>query len=377
LHACEPIPHSRYPGAEYEVKHREGIIAGNKGKLRPQLRNRRILKSKGFPGESRLYFNGGALPKVGEIRTHSRDSTNLEAFAWPQLVIKQSWQKEAARFQARLTHSARHEGVLCTQSYITVHVPYSQSELLEAGCLSLNSKLATYYLMLTSGRFATYRPEPLVAEILSVPIPRPGPGLLDGVSSLANIDARVFEAFAIKDAERVLIEDLFDYALPDFRGDHGSPGRRPTAREESHANEPQLSAYCEYFVRVLKAGFGSDKTIKATVFQEEEKKALLPYRLVAFELGGIPGIGIARMTVPQLLSEFDKLDRRRIQGSRSGIYQQRVARVYETLNGIPTIFVIKPDMHRYWTRSAGLSDADQVALDLFNWRQVTASSEVA
>ena len=31
------------------------------------------------------------------------------------------------------------------------------------------------------------------------------------------------------------------------------------------------------------------------------------------------------------------------------------------------MFIIKPDQKRFWTRSTGLQDADEVALDLFTW----------
>jgi hypothetical protein len=40
------------------------------------------------------------------------------------------------------------------------------------------------------------------------------------------------------------------------------------------------------------------------------------------------------------------------------------------LNGvkIPTIYLIKPDKIRYWTRSMALRDADEVAADIMTWR---------
>jgi hypothetical protein len=46
------------------------------------------------------------------------------------------------------------------------------------------------------------------------------------------------------------------------------------------------------------------------------------------------------------------------------------------LNNKPTIFVIKPDMRGYWTRSNALNDGDEVAADLFNWTQASLHSEV-
>jgi hypothetical protein len=362
------------------VSSRKGIVLGDEARAQPELTNARMLDGDSFPGDTLLYMDTVDLSVIREVRTDAQDSTDFTAFSWPQLIIKKGWQQAASRFQARLTRSNRKEAALCTQSYVTVHVPETQAVLLDAACLSLNSMFATYYLMLTSGRFASYRPEALVMELLAVPLPPLRSGLLDGIGSLKDIDDRIVNAFGFKDAESVLIEDLFNYTLPDFQGDDRSPGRQSTIRKNSEFNEPELTAYCTYFIRVLKAGFGDDKAIKATIFQEDEKIARLPYRLVAFELDGAGSedIAIVRMKLPRLLNEFDKLSRRRsLHWPAGGMYQKRVARVYETLNDVPTIFIVKPDMRRYWTRSAGLNDADEVALDLFRWHQATESSEVA
>src|SRR5208282_1416116 len=168
-----------------------------------------------FPAGSVLFLDADALPKIRDVRTDSRASTDFRAFAWPQLLVKQSWRKLASRFQARLVRSNNREGVLCTQSYISVHGP---ATLLGAACLSLNSKLATYFLLLTSGRFAAYRPEPLKKELMMVPIPPPRADLLDGIKDETEIDPHAFDAFGLKDAERVLVEDLFNYTLLDFQG---------------------------------------------------------------------------------------------------------------------------------------------------------------
>jgi hypothetical protein len=351
------------------VKVREGIIFGDRRKSQPRLLRRPILNSRHFPNDTLLYLDSESLPKLTDDRTDFRASTDFEAFSLPQLIIKQGWQKAVSRFQARLTRSAREEGVLCNQSYITVHASEKEEEVLEAACLSYNSMIATYFLFLTSGRFATYRPEPLMKELLAVPMPTPRPGLLDGVTSKAEIDLRIFQAFGLKDAERALVEDLFNYTLPDFRGDRWSPGRQRTTRSFEGNEERNLVHYCKYFIRVLRAGFGRDKAVAAKIF--EESGSALPYRLVAFELDRAANeeITFVRLSSPELLGELDRLNRiwRERQARGSSIYYERIVRIYDSANGAPTVFVLKPDAVRYWTRSSGLSDADEVALDLFSW----------
>jgi len=288
----------------------------------------------------------------------------------PQLVVKRSWSTSLGRFQARLVSSPANEGVLCTQSYVTVHVPAERSAELAAACLSYNSILAVYFLLLTSSRFASYRPEPLVSELLRVPVPKPTNNILAGLTSYPEIDRRVRDAFQFKDAEWVLVEDLFNVTLADFKGDEYSVGRLRTRRKVGIGEEPDLRRYCEYFIRVLKAGFGSDKEVAATIFHENGK---LPYRLVAFHLnkGASEAIRIHNMDDRELLDELETLNSTWLaqRKAKSGsIYSQRVARIYADVNGTPTIYIVKPDAYRYWTRSMGLHDADEVAADFVRWK---------
>jgi hypothetical protein len=194
---------------------------------------------------------------------------------------------------------------------------------------------------------------------------------LENLSNLNAVDRRIREAFEFKDAEWVLIEDLFDVTLADFKGDESSPGRLRTRRNLETGDEPQLRLYCEYFIRVLKAGFGPDKKIVATVFHENGKE-LLPYRLVAIHLNSVEKdqIRIQSYDSLQLLAELETVNRKWLKQktSKSGsIYSQRVARIYDDSDGNPTIYIFKPDAYRYWTRSMGLHDADEVAADFARW----------
>ena len=53
---------------------------------------------------------------------------------------------------------------------------------------------------------------------------------------------------------------------------------------------------------------------------------------------------------------------------------QRLARFYDASSGTPTIFILKPDAVRYWTRSMALNDADAVSADLFQWMAASRSA---
>ena len=73
----------------------------------------------------------------------------------------------------------------------------------------------------------------------------------------------------------------------------------------------------------------------------------------------------------ELLEIMDKLNKmllEREDTESGGIFYQRVAKVYASveLNGIniPTVYLVKPDKVRYWTRSMALRDADEVSADI-------------
>ena len=366
------------------AKTRQGVTKGNRKKSQNNLRNKRILKLTKFLelDKSFLYLNAEQLPINDDPCIDSGTGlSSLSAFQLPQMILKLSWQKKSGRFRSVIIKPDNtNQGIICSESYVSIHIPESHISQLNAACLTYNSKLAVYYLLLSSGRFASYIPEVNVNDLLRVPIPELSVGDLQNIKTFDDIDERIRQAFEFKDSEWVLINDLFNYTLPDFKGDGASPGRKRTHRvdnsQSQNNTEPELTAYCEYFLRVLKAGFGQDKQVCATIFQEQTK-TLLPVRLVAIYLNkpDSEGVHIKTIDSPDLMERLESLNKLYLERGSiedGDIFYQRVARIYDSveLNGvkIPTIYLIKPDKIRYWTRSMALRDADEVAADIMTWR---------
>ncbi len=354
----------------------EGIIRGKDPKRRDEydwLLERPILEAAKFPSDTFLYLRADRLPPNKDPWAERPRAE--ENFSSPQLLIKQSWSAESKRFDARLViPDQQGRGAICTQSFLTVCSKAEDLELLEGACLAYNSSLAVYFLLLTSGRFASYRPEALATEIPRIPIPNPQSNLLDGLKTTTDIEERARRAFALKPAEWVLIEDMCSITLEDFKGDFNSRGRQPTRRTAVPEDEPELKPYCEHFIRVLKAGFGQDKQISATIFQENGVDRL-PFRLVAFQLdrASAPSVQVESLESADLLAELEILNKTWSKSKKmnsGNIYHQRIARIYDARDKTPTIFMIKPDACRYWTRSIGLNDADEVAADLISWQSL-------
>lgn len=363
------------------VTRRKGIVRGNQRKAISGIKDRRILETPSFPDSTFLSLSATALPVNNNEFVDDDDSTDIEPFEIPQLILKKSWQAQTGRVHAvRIISDNQIRGVVCSQSYVAVHSYTDSSSYLDRACLAYNSIVAVYFLLLASGRLASYRPEALVEEVLRVPLPDALPQGLNDIRVYTDVDALSQAAFALKDAEWTLVEDLFRFTLPDFKGDETSPGRQPTERmprfTQPAKSEPQLATYCRYFSRVLKAGFGSDKPVCATIFQDDASSPL-PVRLVAIHLDWpreepIVVEPIDSATLCDRLLELDKKCLSHGQSSRGGIFYQRVAMVYSEFQhkrrSIPTVYIIKPDRIRYWTRSAALHDADEVAADIQLWR---------
>ncbi len=366
---------------ESSVWVRQGIVRGDKTKERKDILGRPLLESKPFPKGTFLQLDPSLVEENRDPKTHSRDSTNFDAFRLPQLLLKQSWTTSSRRFQAAMVKQDPKTGpVLCSQSYISVHAPSRDERVLEGACVAYNSILAVYAFFLTSGNVASYRPKAGVHECLSVPIPDLEEGVFRSLASYDDGDAVVRRAFGFKDAEWVLVEDLFKFTLPDFKGGSQSLGRKITRRStggKSATLEPELWGYCEYFLRVLKSAFGRDENICATIFQEKDNSSPLPVRMVEvyLDLPRRDNISVERIDSEDFLKRLFELNEalsRARSTSESLLSYERAARIYDTLRlkrrAVPTVFIVKADRRANWTRSRGLRDADEVAADVLMWR---------
>ena len=358
---------------------REGFIRGDRRTEHLALKGRRILEADDFPPGAFLLLRAADLKTTDDLMVHSRDSTNFRAFDLPQLVIKSSWTKEESPVQGGFRESTpKIGGVICKQSYVSVSAAPGYGEWLEAACLLFNSQFAVFRLLLTSGRFAFYRTEPLVSDLLALTLPSAAGGLLDGLKSFKEVDARVCELFSLDKSEVALVEDLCDYTLPDYRGDASSPGYQQTSRKlnpKGTRARAGMAEYCCVFIDVIRAGFGEDKAVCSTVYHEMDGTQL-PVRLVAFYLDwpGQQPIGSESLSNQNLLTRLNEL----AETVRSDGYQERsdyegrTTRVYSSIKAegrrIPAVFLIKPDQQRFWTRSMALRDADSVAADIMTWR---------
>lgn len=368
---------ARFPTiASYEdegaLKTRWGVVRGNRKKNQEALVGKKFFSAKDFPSDSILDLSADSVPINDDPATDSGASTDLLPFEPPQLLIKRSWRNELGRFRAVRIVPERGP-VYCSNSYITVSAKGGDRQALLSACLAINSRSATYFLLLNSAQLSNYRDTTNVGEILAVPCPPPEKVSLNGVSTFQQIDDMVEAGFELKEAEKVLVDDLFNVTLPYFKGGTNSIARKATQRNKLN-EDAELTNYLSWFLRVLRATFGSDKHLCATLF-EEFGDHRLPVRLVAIHLDWPER---PELTV-QPLEEGDLIDKltalyTSLSGGHSGgpVRFQRVARAFDTIEEggkkVPTLFIAKPDEKRYWTSSIAMRDADEAAVELLTWR---------
>ena len=356
--------------SEKKVVTRLGIMRGGQKKSLPDIIGKRILEGEDFPDDIFLCMSPDRLTLNRDPWIKNNDSTDFSAFEPIQLIVKKTWAVDRGRFRAVVVDPPD-EGVIFSDSYVSIRADDEDRSILDAACLCYNSSFAVYYLFLRAGRFASYRPSPTVAELLLVPIPEFERGLLHEVETPEDLDRRVYESFDFKPAERILMEDVLRYTLPDFKGDADSPGRSPTRRSGADKGgtdgaETELHAWCDWFIRVLRAGFGRTKPVCATIFEEVAEERL-PVRLVAIHLDWTRKTDVIVESIRRgdLVGRLRRTYSLLVEDAEEGVSFRRVARVFDVwdIEGrrVPTVVFVKPDQARYWSRSIALHDADEVS----------------
>ena len=180
-------------------------------------------------------------------------------------------------------------GVICTQSYVSVHQFPGDDDWLSAACLAFHSGLSAYYLSLTS-RLAFDRGEALSGHILDVPIPHPSAlPTLDSVKP-NDVDAVVENAFQLKEPERALISDLLEFGYREGASKSGDkPSRKLTVRS-SEDDRDDVFRYADFFIKAHAPTFGKDRAVRATIWEEATGQTRLPVRVVAIHLDWPAGV---------------------------------------------------------------------------------------
>lgn len=300
----------------------------------------------------------------------NRSNTNTEVFKGPHVLVTKGLNVAFADFSVAFRHAVR-----------GIHGPSKDGDLLLFLAAYLRSPIARYFLFHTSSRWGIERSEVEVAELLRVPFPLPSqthspdrackllneivqsirafstktrPILDDRDQEVEDLqeacDEFLYEYFAIDDVERALIEDTERVILRSILPMRAS-SKLPTLLETS-ANDRKV--YTELLCETLndwaregsyrvhgRVHVTSDSGVAAVILDRSKDHSLM--NTPACEQDG-------------LLSTLDRL-RQSFTRELGSVELIRGVKVFDK----DSLYLFKPLNQRFWTRTAALNDADDIA----------------
>lgn len=305
-----------------------------------------------------------------EVLVRQRSNTNIDVYRGPHVLVTKGLKRSAfADFDVAFRHALR-----------GIHGPLEDRDLLLFLAAYLQTALARFFLFHTSSNWGVSRAEVHVEELLRLPFPLPEQSHddkrcrsiirevaqivteaanraqetvigRDGIIAQAVTAAEklVEEYFDIDDIERMLIADTDAIIIPSVRPTRTRPAR-PTIQPTNHEHQAAYIrllcdmlngwAHEEYQVHGKTAADGSVGV--GLVVLEKTQRGQLPAHL--------------DVAVEDVLSVIVRL-------------QQTAAKSYgtfELVRGLKVfdknlLYITKPLGQRFWTNTAALNDADEIA----------------
>lgn len=251
----------------------------------------------------------------------------------------------------------------------------------------LNSSITAFQFALGGPTWGLERPTVEPHDLLSLRVPclkKVDPSLIESVvrtesaaaeapgdrQKLMALDEAVFDLYDLEPEERVLAADSVDrarYLIFENRRERGEMVTSPDG--------DTLREYAEQVIRTVNAYLVARGTrrVEATIYRKELQRADL--------VAGLPGIMAVRFIVvvgapglTPVVHEGETSDIEALASTIRGAFdadlppylnERRQLRLY----GEEDLFILKPTEVRYWTRTAGLNDADIILADHWLRRQ--------
>lgn len=265
------------------------------------------------------------------------------------------------------------ERLVYSQRYYGIPLPKDKSNDW-AYCLNgiINSSLATYFIFLTAAEWGVERDNVNGADLMRLPMPEISSSqspqvkrLLDVEEKLRTLalqrkaiskkwrrklDKAVFDLYDLDPTQRILVEDLVTVTI-DFQRNIDKAECLQTPKPE------HLDEYARSFLAIINEFLGLRNERKATA-EVFDLPGECPLRVVKFTIVSRSSrVSDVRVVARQ---EFGSLLERIAENLpveiAADVYTRRNARYY----GPGEVYLIKPAQIRFWTRSAGMNDADAV-----------------
>lgn len=304
--------------------------------------------------------------------SHFRTVGALEAYIGPHVLIKEGQVKK--RFCATYTEYS------CSfmKTIFGISMP-DQPEHLKLLTAFLNSKLASYIMFLTSGDWGVERERVMPNEVLDIPdlcftlSTKVQKQIVDCFEEIVNLkrqnavsstDHRVAEiehtieqllwdGLNLSKNDRILIDDLLDYRLDAFQEKEKSDAFLPCLVSNSRAYATHLCDTINHFLQ-------PDDSIQAHA-QYFELSNRTPLQVIILHLDEQKQANkVEKLPTNDIQQILRDLEVHTYREEAESIYFRRFIRYYNN----DTIYIVKPNERRFWSRSMALNDADDIILEI-------------
>lgn len=299
-----------------------------------------------------------SLPSFQKQQLYRSAKTKREVFNGPHLLIKQSPKVNVGMVATLLKKDA-----VFVNSILGIHGNESDLDQLAACCLAINMNIALYYGILTSRRWLVERDEFQKEEIMNIPMP-------EGILELKDIDYDFLKdisdnpeadnivnqlaakLYHLDESEIIQINDTINYTLDYYRTKNESSAVKPVKKNN-------LRDYLNTFCKVLNDSFSNpNKFFVGTIYDGEGPLKVISARLID-KSENLEQKNISDGDLNQVLGKLDKQLTEEISQS---IYIRRNLRRYSG----NSLFVVKPNQMRFWTKSVAFRDADDTYKDIMS-----------
>jgi methylase of polypeptide subunit release factors len=311
----------------------------------------------------RYYTNENALKKFNE-KYYRKNNDRL--FIPPFIIVKE------AQHNCQIAASLIDYEAYCTTGAFVINgneLPLCRKKELVA---FINSDIVRYILFLTSSTWGIERERVcLLNELMKIPsilanneseiivqsydniINQLKSTLPDQQTILDNeniIKNELFKVLNISKKEQILIEDTLKYSLDLFEQGENSIGFHRTLKDE---NEAYANMICDEL-----NDFYSDEKYKvnAVIYDVRHND---PLNIIVLHFCDTEK-PVEIKTAMKLMPLLKKLNRYSIREKGKNIYVQKQFRYYDN----DTIYLIKPNQKRFWTRSQAIDDAMSLIVEI-------------
>jgi uncharacterized protein YjhX (UPF0386 family) len=337
--------------------HQGFIVANGSNKVPKELQHKKFIPS----GQMTKYqITTKALNFFREDKTHR--PIDISTYKAPLVIM-------SAKLDSTGAFSAfSHEDVIFTEKYSGISFLPDQENIAHYINGIINSAVASYFLFLTSSSWGVERDELKTQDLSRLPVPSPN---IDNEHIVAKIVAieqelrtssstdhqrlkdqlneAVFELYGLDHTEKVLVEDGVNLTINLRMERENSIAIKKPSIDELKLYALQLIGVIQPFLQTLR-----ERVLVANILEVRNS----PLQVVKFSL--VPASSqekIVQITqVQELKAVLNRIAEQLPQQIADRIYTRRDLRIYTGQD----IYIIKPAQKRFWSRSAGLNDADLI-----------------